>query len=63
MKTDLQQRVEELDRRLKNGEISRRDFLRYAALLSMTFGVNAFLAACSLPGTVPLRNPGMARAR
>jgi NAD-dependent dihydropyrimidine dehydrogenase PreA subunit len=47
----LKDRLSELERRLNNGQISRRDFLRSATLLGLTFGAAEFLAACGLQPT------------
>jgi NAD-dependent dihydropyrimidine dehydrogenase PreA subunit len=40
------QRYQELARRFNRGQISRRDFLRSAALLGLTLGAGEFLSAC-----------------
>jgi ferredoxin len=47
----LKNRLSELEQRLNNGQISRRDFLRSATLLGLTFGAVEFLAACGLQPT------------
>jgi NAD-dependent dihydropyrimidine dehydrogenase PreA subunit len=44
----LQHRFSELERRFNSGQISRRDFLRSATLLGLTWGATEFLAACGL---------------
>lgn len=47
----MQRRLSELQRRLSSGEISRRDFLRSAAILGISLGASEILAACDLaPG-------------
>ncbi|MGD8751309.1 MAG: reductive dehalogenase [Anaerolineales bacterium] len=51
MDEKLKDRLSELERRLNNGQISRRDFLRSATLLGLTFGAAEFLAACGLQPT------------
>lgn len=47
MKKDLSRRAAIIERRFKTGEISRRDFLRSAALLGLSLGAAEILAACS----------------
>lgn len=51
MEEKSQQRFQELARRFNQGQISRRDFLRSAALLGLTFGAGGVLAACRAAST------------
>ena len=48
MEEKLKRRLTELERRHNSGQISRRDFLRSATLLGLTFGAVELLAACGL---------------
>jgi len=47
MEEKLQKRVFELQEKLRQGEITRRDFLRYATLLGLSLGAAEALAACA----------------
>jgi epoxyqueuosine reductase len=42
----MEKRLLELQQQLRQGRISRREFLRYAALLGLSLGTSTFLAAC-----------------
>lgn len=46
LKDRLQRRFDELERRFNQGQISRRDFLRSAALLGLTLGAGELVSAC-----------------
>lgn len=48
MKSNLHSKVSELEQRLLEGQISRRDFLRAAALLGVSLWASEVLAACNL---------------
>jgi ferredoxin len=43
----LNERISELQEQLRQGRISRRDFLRYASLLGLSIGTAEALAACA----------------
>ena len=47
MEERLHKRVSELQEQLSQGEINRRDFLRYASLLGLSLGAAEALAACA----------------
>lgn len=47
MKEELHARVSELQEQLRQGKISRRDFLRYATLVGLSVGAAEALAACA----------------
>jgi len=49
--------VPELAEKLRTGEVSRREFLRMATLLGMSFGAAQFLAACAQPTAAPTKAP------
>ena len=46
---DLHPWVPELQEQLRKGQISRREFLRYATLLGVSLGGATALAACGTP--------------
>jgi len=64
-------RIHELQEKLRRGEISRRDFLRYATLLGLSLGTAEALAACApkptprptLPAPTPAPIPTAPLAR
>ena len=47
MREELHERVSELQEQLRQGNITRRDFLRYATLLGLSLGAAEALAACA----------------
>jgi len=49
--------VPELQEQLRQGKISRREFLRYATLLGVSMGGAAALAACGQPAAAPTPVP------
>jgi len=49
----MQDRVVTLLARLRSGRISRRDFIRCAALLGVSVGTAEALAACAIPAATP----------
>jgi epoxyqueuosine reductase len=51
MEREARGQIVELEQRLKQGEISRRDFLRAATLLGLSLGANEFLTGCSTQPT------------
>jgi peptide/nickel transport system substrate-binding protein len=50
---DVHPYVPELQESLRKGDISRREFLRYATLLGLSLGSATALAACAQPTPVP----------
>ena len=54
MKDRLERHYQELAQRFNRGQISRRDFLRSAALLGLTLGAGEFLSACRPSATTGL---------
>src|SRR5512136_893145 len=55
-KNDVHPYIPELQESLRKGEISRREFLRYAALLGLSAGAASVLAACA-PAATPTAAP------
>jgi peptide/nickel transport system substrate-binding protein len=49
--------VPELAEKLRKGEVSRREFLRMATLLGLSYGAAQFLAACAQPTAAPTKAP------
>ena len=47
MGEELHKRISELQEQLRQGTITRRDFLRYASLLGLSVGAAEALAACA----------------
>jgi carbon-monoxide dehydrogenase iron sulfur subunit len=56
MSEKLHERIGELQEQLRQGAITRRDFLRYAALLGLSVGAAEALAACA-PQAAPTAAP------
>ncbi len=56
-KGDLHPAVPELQDALRKGKISRREFLRFAALLGVSTGAASILAACAQPAAAPTAVP------
>ena len=56
-KGDTHPAVPELQDALRKGKISRREFLRYAALLGVSAGAASVLAACAQPTLAPTAVP------
>ena len=54
MDDKLRKQLAELERRLNQGHISRRDFLRSASLLGLALGAGEVLAACGMRPETPL---------
>ncbi|MGC8787905.1 MAG: twin-arginine translocation signal domain-containing protein, partial [Anaerolineae bacterium] len=47
MSQKMQERISELQEQLRQGVISRREFLRYVTLLGVSLGAAEALAACA----------------
>src|SRR5512136_3112051 len=56
-KGDMHPAVPELQDQLRQGKISRREFLRYACLLGVSVGAANVLAACAQPTAAPTAVP------
>lgn len=55
MREEVQERIAELQEQLRQGKITRRDFLRYAAILGLSAGAAEALAACArAPAATPV---------
>jgi hypothetical protein len=59
MSERLYERIAELQEQLRQGAITRRDFLRYATLIGVSVGAAEALAACA-PKVTPTRAPTVA---
>jgi len=60
MPEKLTERISELQEQLRQGKVSRRDFLRYASLLGLSVGAAEALTACApkaAPTTAPTKAP------